>query len=167
MPEQFFNPLEIPDAAADPAAPASGFVSIYGKNGRVFGQDSAGNVYDLTFLLTLATKAQAEAGTDNARYMTPLRTAQHADKRLGADKVLRSYVFNIDGEETVSWPDSWASPPRVALAAFSTAGGSRPVVANLISVSTTSIRIRLREIATLNIAFRQEDVHVIAHGVPA
>ena len=47
--------------------------------------------------ITRATKAQAEAGTDNAALMTPLRTKQHFDKAIKTGTFTKEQVQDIVG----------------------------------------------------------------------
>lgn len=167
MPDRFYMPVELPDGSADPAAPDISYIAVYGKGGKLYARTAAGAVIDLSFALSLATKAQAEAGTNNAAYMTALRTAQAITAQRG-QKVTRSYIATIDGTGTFTFPQAWASPPIVQLTAVTTANNNRPVVANIISgPTTTTVGIAVREIAGLIIAFREEDIHIYAHGVLA
>ena len=125
------------------------------------------SVADTRYVLTAnkATKAQAEAGTNNAKWMTPLRTAQAVEAQRGTE-VSRAYVVNIDEVETFTWPQSWATPPKVSLTAVSEVS-TRPNVAEIVSVTTTDVTIRCWRIAALSISRRQMNVHVWAKGVLA
>lgn len=47
MGDRFEFDIELPDVAADPAAPSSGYIQIYGKGARPKSRNSAGVVMDL------------------------------------------------------------------------------------------------------------------------
>lgn len=64
--------------------------SVAGKTGDVTlvkGDVGLSNVQNYG----IATKAEAEAGSSNAKYMTPLRTEEYVDKQVGDDNPLAIY----------------------------------------------------------------------------
>ncbi|MDO5606697.1 MAG: phage tail protein [Paracoccus sp. (in: a-proteobacteria)] len=91
-----------------------------------------------------ATKAEAEAGTDNARAMTPLRVAQAIATRLGALRIAAgdglSGGGSLSADRTFAVDDSVARSARQIIAGDGLSGGGTLAANRVFAVDDTVVR---------------------------
>jgi hypothetical protein len=81
LPSYVDDVLEFADFASLPTTGETGKIYIAIATGKIYRW--SGSIYiEISNPLDIATQAEAQAGSDNTKAMTPLRTKQHVDSRI-------------------------------------------------------------------------------------
>ena len=120
MGDRFVTDIEVPDLAANPAAPAAGFIEYYGVSGRPRARNSAGTVFDLGNIL------------ESARIL--------GQDRLRVQIEAGTFTTTTD-DFTLTFAKTYGAAPLVFVQPFATLT-TQPTIAELISVNTTQAVVR-------------------------